>query len=139
VSGLAELQAELRAEGGLIGAALAGATGSGPSLPAAGSLETAHGPDPTHGGRDFIVEAVREGYLLHYDEGRIVRPDADPDLALLAGDRLYALGLERLAQAGDLAAVVALAELIADCAVARAVGDRERAESAWRGFVPRRT
>ena len=28
----------------------------------------------------------------------------DPDLALLAGDRLYALGLEKLAAAGDLEA-----------------------------------
>ena len=45
-----------------------------------------------------MVEAVREGYLLHYGDGRVVR-GADPDLALLAGDYLYALGLERLADA----------------------------------------
>ena len=41
-----------------------------------------------------------------------MRPD-DPDLALLAGDRLYALGLERLAALGDLEAVAELADVIA--------------------------
>ena len=44
----------------------------------------------------LLVEAIREGYLQHYASGRVVQPE-DPDLALLAGDRLYALGLERLA------------------------------------------
>ena len=42
-----------------------------------------------------MVEAVREGYLLHYGEPRLL-VGADADLALLAGDYLYALGLERL-------------------------------------------
>ena len=51
-----------------------------------------------------MIEAVREGYLLHYGEPRIV-VGADTDLALLAGDYLYALGLERLAALGDLEAV----------------------------------
>ena len=36
----------------------------------------------------------------------------DPDLALLAGDYLYALGLERLAALGDLDAVRELSDLI---------------------------
>ncbi len=61
-----------------------------------------------------MVEAVREGYLLHYPEAgspRVVR-DADRDLSLLAGDYLYALGLERLAVVGDLAAVRELSDLI---------------------------
>ena len=44
----------------------------------------------------LLVEAIREGYLLHYETPRLVQ-DADPDLRLLAGDYLYALGLERLA------------------------------------------
>ena len=44
-----------------------------------------------------MVEAVREGYLLHYG-GAAVVAGADPDLELLAGDYLYALGLERLAR-----------------------------------------
>jgi len=64
----------------------------------------------------LVVEAIREGYLQHYASGRVVRPD-DPDLALLAGDRLYALGLERLAAIGDLDAVAELAEKLPACRV----------------------
>lgn len=60
----------------------------------------------------LVVEAVREGYLLHFGEARIVAT-ADADLRLLAGDYMYALGLERLAALGDLAAVRQLADLIA--------------------------
>ena len=48
----------------------------------------------------LLVEAIREGYLLHYGEPRLL-DGADPDLVLLAGDYLYALGLERLAALGD--------------------------------------
>lgn len=60
----------------------------------------------------LVVEAVREGYLLHYaNAARVVR-GVDGDLALLAGDYLYALGLERLAALGDLAAVRELSDLI---------------------------
>lgn len=58
-----------------------------------------------------LVEAIREGYLLHYETPRVV-VDADGDLRLLAGDYLYALGLERLAARGDLDAVQELADLI---------------------------
>lgn len=59
----------------------------------------------------FVIEAIREGYLLHYGEPRILS-GVEPDLALLAGDHLYALGLERLAGLGDLEAVRELADLI---------------------------
>jgi hypothetical protein len=59
----------------------------------------------------LLVEAIREGYLLHYETPRLIE-DADPDLRLLAGDYLYALGLERLAARGDLDAVRELADLI---------------------------
>ncbi len=59
----------------------------------------------------FIVEAVREGYELHYGKGRVVR-SADRDLDLLAGDYLYAVGLERLAALGDLEAIRELSDLI---------------------------
>jgi hypothetical protein len=38
--------------------------------------------------------------------------DADADLALLAGDYLYALGLERLAALGDIEAVEELSDLL---------------------------
>jgi hypothetical protein len=59
----------------------------------------------------LLVESIREGYLLHYGDPRIV-VGADPDLALLAGDYLYAIGLERLAGLGDLEAVRELSDLI---------------------------
>jgi hypothetical protein len=59
----------------------------------------------------FVVEAVREGYELHYGEPRVVSA-ADRDLELLAGDYLYALGLERLASLGDLESVRELSDLI---------------------------
>ena len=63
----------------------------------------------------YVFEAVREGYLLHYGEPRLLAGH-DDDLALLAGDYLYALGIERLAKLGDTAAVQALADLISTSA-----------------------
>jgi hypothetical protein len=56
----------------------------------------------------------------------------DDDLALLAGDSLYALGLSRLAQQGDLEAVAKLADLITGCAKAHAEGDPAGAADLWR-------
>jgi hypothetical protein len=55
----------------------------------------------------------------------------DRDLALLAGDRLYALGLALLAERGDLPAVAVLADLISECAAAQAEQDPARADAAW--------
>jgi hypothetical protein len=83
--------------------------GGGLGLLAAAGPRTAADP----GEYALVVEAVREGYLLHYGaaDARVVR-GAEPDLALLAGDYLYALGLERLASIGDLAAVRELSDLI---------------------------
>ena len=58
---------------------------------------------------------------------------ADRDLALLAGDRLYALGLERLVALGDLEAVRELADVIALCALLVGARRCARAASAlWR-------
>lgn len=67
----------------------------------------------------LLLESIMEGYLLHYGSGRILEPD-DPDLCLLGGDFLYALGLARLAGLGDLEAVGELADLISLCAQAHA-------------------
>jgi hypothetical protein len=79
---------------------------------------------------DFVLEAVHEGYLLHYgDPNGFSR--MDEDLALLAGDSLYALGLARLAEEGDLEAVRALADLITNCAKAHAEGDPATAADLW--------
>ena len=59
----------------------------------------------------LVMESVLEGYLLHFGRPRIVETP-DPDLRLLAGDYMYALGLSRLATLGDLDAVRSLADLI---------------------------
>jgi hypothetical protein len=55
----------------------------------------------------------------------------DPDLALLLGDQLYALGLSRLAQLDDLDAVAELADLISLLAQAQAASDPELAQAVW--------
>jgi hypothetical protein len=69
----------------------------------------------------LVMESILEGYLLHYGRPRLV-VTPDEDLRLLAGDHLYALGLSRLAQLGDLDAVRALADLITACARTHAQG-----------------
>jgi hypothetical protein len=88
-------------------------------------------PDPD---RAFVVEAVREGFLLHYEEPRAFA-GMDDDLRLLAGDSLYALGLARLAETGDLAAVAELADLISLCAWAEADGRTELVDDLWEASV----
>jgi hypothetical protein len=79
----------------------------------------------------LVVEAVREGYLLHYGKPRLLAGH-DPDLALLAGDYLYALGIERLAGLGDAEAILVLADLISGCARHHAEGSEDRVPELWR-------
>jgi len=79
----------------------------------------------------LVVEAVYEGYLLHYGQPRLLAGH-DPDLALLAGDYLYALGLDRLATIGDTRAVTILSDLISECARRHAEGDTAPIPSLWR-------
>jgi hypothetical protein len=79
----------------------------------------------------LVVEAVREGYLLHYGEPRLLAGH-DSDLALLAGDYLYALGLDRLAALGDTAAVTVLSDLISECARLHAEGEGKGIPDLWR-------
>jgi hypothetical protein len=107
-SALAFLAELLRAEGSELSPFVA-ETEAEPAL----GLLAAAGPRAAAARGEYaaLIEAVREGYLLHYGEPRIVDPP-DPDLALLGGDYLYALGLERLAELGDTAAVAELADLI---------------------------
>jgi hypothetical protein len=79
---------------------------------------------------ELAVAAIHEGYRLHYARSRAL-PIDDPDLALLAGDRLYALGLSRLAELGDLVAIGELADVIALSAQAHAGDDEELACATW--------
>jgi hypothetical protein len=80
--------------------------------------------------RAFVLEAVYEGYLMHYGSPRLF-VDLDDDLRLLAGDALYALGLSRLAETGDLEAVAELSDLISRSARAEAEGRSAEAEEMW--------
>jgi hypothetical protein len=82
------------------------------------------------GVRGFVLEAVYEGYLMHYGEPRAFA-GMDADLRLLAGDALYALGLSRLAETGDLEAVAVLSDLISDSAQAQVEGRAADAEALW--------
>jgi hypothetical protein len=82
-------------------------------------------------GYALVLESVREGYLLHYGEPRLLAGH-DADLALLAGDYLYALGIERLAAFGDPAAVAELADLISLSAQLHAEGRADAAPELWR-------
>jgi hypothetical protein len=94
------------------------------------------GPGRFEGPRAFSLEAVYEGFLLHYGHPRAFT-GMDPDLQLLAGDTLYALALDRLARDGDLEAVAELSDLISACARAQADGREDLIESLWRAAADR--
>jgi hypothetical protein len=80
--------------------------------------------------RRIVLEAVHEGYLMHYGDPRAFA-GMDDDLRLLAGDALYALGLSRLAEAGDLEAVTELSDLISASARAHVEGRPADAAALW--------
>lgn len=128
---LERLRALLREQGGLMASLLPAdgapaANGSGPAqLAAAGPRTHARAEE-----YELLLEAIYEGYLLHYGSPRVVRPP-EPDLGLLAGDQLYALGLARLVALGDLAAVAELADVIALSALAQGDGHDELARAVW--------
>jgi len=129
---LAAVHAALLAEGGLLADAL------GPAPAEDGALGAAAAAGPRSSGREadiaFVIEAIREGELLHYGAPRMFGA-IEPDLALLAGDRLYALGLARLAELGDVEAVCELADVIALCAQARAEARPELSDAVWQAGV----
>jgi hypothetical protein len=109
--------------------AAAGATNGLPSSPA---CLASSGPRAADDREEYelLVEAIYEGYLLHYGAPRVVHvPEAD--LSLLAGDRLYAIGLARLVALGDTPAVAELADTITLSALAQGAGQPELAEAVW--------
>jgi hypothetical protein len=133
VSALVDLAARLRAADGLLASVT---TDPDDGIPTPLGDHAASGERTRERGDEYalLVEAIREGYLVHYDEGRVLRAP-DTDLALLAGDHLYALGLDRLARLGDLTSVQVLAGVIARCAQAHAEGRPQDAEAAWQAGV----
>lgn len=124
---LERLAGQLRAEGTVISPHVRRVDAE----PALGLLVAA-GPRASRAPAEYalVIEAIREGYLLHYAEPRMIE-GADPDLRLLAGDYLYARGLERLAALRDLEAVRELADLISLCAQLHAEGRGEEAPPLW--------
>jgi hypothetical protein len=121
---LEALAAQLRADGGLLAAATVD-----PAPDADGTRGQAVAELPRYAtvgaALAFAIEATREAELLHHapEATRVVRTD-DRDLALLAGDRLYALGLARLAEGGWTDDVAILADTVALVA-------RLHADAAW--------
>jgi hypothetical protein len=150
---LARLQALLREQGGLMASLLDGdptnarpagesATRRRPNSQPLGAGPVSNGSGPAQvaaaGPRtqaraeeyELLMEAIYEGYLLHYGSPRVVRPP-EADLGLLAGDQLYALGLARLVALGDLAAVEELADVITLTALAQGEGREDLALAVW--------
>lgn len=135
---LRRLARELAGERSLLSAHLR------PGAPAGGEGAADGGPEPALGilvgagpraaaapaEYAFVIEAVREGYLLHYARPRLLT-GLDPDLALLAGDYLYALGLARLARLDDPAAVALLGDLISLVALCDSEGREGATAPLW--------
>jgi hypothetical protein len=124
------LRAALRAQGGLLaeladrpelGQRQRTGSPSPPQLAAAGPRTAGHEAE-----YELLLEMIAEGSRLHYEAG-----DVEPDVALLLGDQLYALGLERLAALGDLEAVAALGDVISAVAQAHAEHRPGLADAAW--------
>jgi hypothetical protein len=75
------------------------------------------------------LETIYEAYLVHSGGPRLFAADGESERVLL-GDYLYAHGLVRIAAAGGVDAVAAMAELISRCAALRASGEPGDGE-AW--------
>ena len=146
---LADLRELLLSEGGLIATlvgdpddangAPGGSAGAGANAASARAREgrspaalAAAGPraEGRRAEYQLLVEAIYEGYLLHYGRPRVLRPQ-EADVGVLAGDRLYAIGLERLVALGDADAVAELADTITLSALAQGSGEAELAEAIW--------
>ncbi len=131
-AGLEQLRSLLRDGGGLMAGLLEEDSAQAVGEPGGPALVAATGPraEGRRAEYELLVEAIYEGYLLHYGSPRVVRvPDAD--LRLLAGDRLYAVGLARLVALGDTSAVAELADTITLSALAQGAGDPELADAIW--------
>jgi hypothetical protein len=133
MTGLEGLRALLHDGGGLMASLLAPCGDESPvDEGASPALLAADGPR-AEGRREeyeLLVEAIYEGYLLHYGKPRVVLV-ADADLRLLAGDRLYAIGLARLVALGDTVAVAELADTITLSALAQGAGEQGLAAAVW--------
>ena len=73
------------------------------------------------------AETIYRGFALHYRNESHSQVASD----LLEGDRLYAIGLSRLAAAGNLVAVGQLADTISDAVQAEVEGRSQDAHLLW--------
>lgn len=130
--GLEALLVALKAHGGIAASLLDESALSqlddspGPAQIAASGPRAAAAPEEY----ELLLEMILEGSHLHYGPQRVVRT-ADPDLALLIGDQLYAIGLARLAALADLTAVAELADVISLVAEAHVDSDPALAAAVW--------
>ncbi len=129
--GAVALHAALRAEGGPVAEALVAPPESGFDEPGPAQIAAA-GPRAELAPAEYelLLEMILEGSRLHYGSPVLVRAP-DPDLQLLLGDQLYALGLERLAALGNLDAVRELADMISLVGQAHAERNTARADAVW--------
>jgi hypothetical protein len=127
------LHKALAARGGTLATLLVADGVSDGEQPGIGAPSKA-GRGPRATGREaeyeLLLEMILEGSLLHYGRPRVVITD-DRDLALLLGDQLYALGLSRLAELGDLEAVAELADVISLLSQAQLSEDLVLAGAIW--------
>jgi hypothetical protein len=132
---LERLRTLLRDTGGLMATLVDPARGAGAAKPenATSPAQVAAAGPRTSAKRDeyeLLVEAIYEGYLLHYGSPRVVQA-READLRLLAGDRLYAIGLARLVALGDTATVAELADTITLSSLAQGAGEPALADAVW--------
>ena len=132
-SSLQRLCALLLEEGGLMASLVSPAPAPADGDGILGPAQLAASGPRAEGRREeyeLLVEMIYEGYLLHYGSPRVVRT-READLGVLAGDRLYALGLARLVALGDTDAVTELADTITLGALAQGAGERALADAIW--------
>lgn len=132
---VAALREALRAHGGTVAALVDGVardTGTDDQPGIGAPQRAARGPRANAHAAEYelLLEMILEGSLLHYGAPRVVATD-DRDLALLLGDQLYALGLARLAEIGDLDSVSELADLISLLSQAQLDGNDALARAIW--------
>jgi hypothetical protein len=133
-TGLERLRELLRERGGLLATLLLepGAQPAAASETSSPACVAARGPRAAGRREEYevLLEAIYEGYLLHYGSPRLLHA-AEADLGLLAGDQLYAFGLAKLVALGDTAAVAELADTITLSALAHGGGDPALADAVW--------
>lgn len=114
------------------GHAPAGGAGQAPGRADGPAQAAAAGPRVAAAAGEYegLIQTIYEGYELHYGSAQ-EQPASEADLALLAGDELYAQGLARLVAIGDLVAVAELADVITLTALAHGADDSELAAAIW--------